>query len=263
MMNNKLLSLLGMCLLAITLVACSATDGNEQTSKEELPANESNEEPDAIEEEPEEEPVEPEVNPLLAIEDGTIIALVNKEYSLAEDYAPADLVTVDVPTILDNPEVNQLRLVAADALKLMFDKAANSDIDLHARSGYRSYQTQAQLFKSYSERNGEDAANRYSARAGQSEHQTGLVMDVTSESVNYQLEESFGETDEGKWISEHAHEFGFIVRYPKDGEAITGYVYEPWHLRFLGVDMATAVYQSGLSYEEFLEEEELTDDVKS
>lgn len=188
------------------------------------------------------------------VEDKTIIALVNKENSLSEKDIPDDLVTVDVPTILDNPEVNQLRKVAADALKEMFDAAKKDDIHLYARSGYRSYTTQDQLFKNYAARNGEEAANRYSARPGQSEHQTGLVMDVTSASVNYQLTEKFDETAEGKWISENAHRFGFIIRYPKDKEHITGYIYEPWHLRYLGVDMATKVFESSLTYEEYLEE---------
>ena len=145
----------------------------------------------------------------------------------------------------------------------MFDQAEQSGIYLHARSGYRSYQTQVQLFQSYADRNGEEAANRYSAKPGHSEHQTGLVMDVTSESVDYQLSESFGETEEGKWLKEHAHEFGFIIRYPEGAEDITGYIYEPWHIRYLGVDMATKVYESGLTYEEFLEEEGLIHEVSS
>jgi len=191
--------------------------------------------------------------------DPSIIALVNKQYHLTMDDVPEDLVTVDVPTILDNPEVNQLRKIAADALKEMFDEAKNEDIYLYARSGYRSFETQTSLFQSYVDRNGEEAANRYSARPGQSEHQTGLVMDVTSESVDYQLTESFGETVEGKWLSEHAHEFGFIIRYPKNKEHITGYIYEPWHIRYLGVEMATNVFHSELTYEELLEKEGIVD----
>jgi len=191
----------------------------------------------------------------LTDQDSTITALVNKQHSLKEDYVPEDLVKVDVPTVLNNPEVNQLRKAAADALKDMFDHAAAKGIKLFARSGYRSYQTQMQLFNNYSAKHGEEAANRYSARAGQSEHQTGLVMDVTSESVNLQLDEKFGETEEGIWLSEHAHRFGFIIRYPKGKENITGYIYEPWHIRYLGIDPATKVYESGLTYEEFVEKE--------
>lgn len=187
-------------------------------------------------------------------EDSSISVLVNKQHKLAENYAPDDLVTVDVPTVLENPEVNQLRKEAADALKKMFDHANNSGIYLYARSGYRSYQTQVGLFNSYAERHGQEAANRYSARPGESEHQTGLAIDVTSESVDFQLTEKYGDTKEGKWLVDHAHEFGFIIRYPENMEHITGYTYEPWHLRYLGVNLATEVKESNLTYEEFLVE---------
>src|SRR5699024_10934617 len=109
------------------------------------------------------------------------------------------------------------------------------------------------LFQSYVDKHGKEAANRYSAKPGQSEHQTGLVMDVTSKSVDYQLTEGFAETKEGKWLHGHAYEYGFIIRYPKDAEHITGYIYEPWHIRYLGVEMATDVFNSEVTYEEFLE----------
>lgn len=186
------------------------------------------------------------------LEPSSLAVLVNKQYSLPEDYIPSDLVTVDVPTVLPNPEIKQMRKEAADALKVMFDAAEESGVILHARSGYRSYQTQVQLFQNYTESHGEEAANKYSARAGESEHQTGLVMDVTSESVNLQISTDFGETEEGQWVSEHAQEHGFIIRYPEGKTDITGYIYEPWHLRYLGIELATAVYESGLTYEEYL-----------
>ncbi len=193
------------------------------------------------------------------MEDPSIIALVNKQYHLTANDTPEDLVTVEVPTVLENPEVNQLRKEAADALKMMFDEAKKSDIYLYARSGYRSYATQEYLFQSYVDKHGKEAANRYSAKPGQSEHQTGLVMDVTSKSVDYQLTEGFAETKEGKWLQDHAYEYGFIIRYPKDAEHITGYIYEPWHIRYLGVEMATDVFNSKVTYEEFLESEGLID----
>lgn len=271
-MANKWISVLGVSILALGLTACSDAQDNEDASKEqniEQGNTISEPEPDDLAEkdngsnEPIVEQPSDDESEEKSDEDPTITALVNKQFSLDEDYAPDDLVTVDVPTILENPEVNQLREVAAGALKAMFDKAEESDIYLHARSGYRSYQTQVYLFQNYADQHGEEAANRYSARPGQSEHQTGLVMDVTSESVNYQLTEGFGKTAEGQWVSEHAHEFGFIIRYPEGAEEITGYIYEPWHLRYLGVDMATKVYESGLTYEEYLEEERLIHEVSS
>lgn len=269
-------TILGTCILVLGLVGCSGSKNNEDVAdtedndteltdnsfENELKEDELNNssedsnEPSAENQDNEEESAEDN-------KDETIIALVNKEYSLGEEYVPDDLVPVDVPTVLENPEVNQLREVAADALKSMFEEAKKSDVYLHARSGYRSYQTQVQLFQNYSDKHGEEAANRYSARPGQSEHQTGLVMDVTSESVNYQLTESFGETKEGKWLSEHAHESGFIIRYPKNGEDITGYIYEPWHIRYLGIEMATKVYKSGRTYEEYVNEEDMIHEVTS
>lgn len=186
------------------------------------------------------------------LDPSSIKALVNKQYDLPEDYEPEDLVTVDVPTVLDNPEIRQLRESAADSLKEMFDAAEEEGIYLHARSGYRSYQTQVQLYNSYVSNHGEEAADRYSARPGHSEHQTGLGMDITSESVNYQLTEAFGDTIEGLWVKDNAHRFGYIIRYPEGKEEITGYQFEPWHLRYLGEELATEVYESNLTYEEYL-----------
>jgi D-alanyl-D-alanine carboxypeptidase len=98
---------------------------------------------------------------------------------------------------------------------------------------------------------GQTEADLVSAKPGTSEHQLGLAMDVTSESVGFDLLESFGETEEGQYIADHAHEYGFIIRYPQGKTAITGYSYEPWHLRYLGVDVATDIYNSGKTMEEY------------
>src|SRR5690625_3192692 len=294
-MKNKWISILGMSMLILLLTACSDSKSNGDAPNEDNTTNDSHNltENNTNENESNTTPENDknDTNDLTennnaeqddtnensndnnddtlndtgdnSDDDPTITALVNKEHSLEDNYAPDDLVTVDVPTVLENPEVNQLREVAADALKDMFNEAKESGIYLHARSGYRSYETQVQLFQNYVEQHGEEAANRYSAKPGQSEHQTGLVMDVTSESMNFQLDESFDETKEGKWLRDHAHEYGFIIRYPKDGEDMTGYMYEPWHIRYLGIDMATNVYESGLTYEQYLEEEGLIDEINS
>lgn len=216
----------------------------------------------AVNEEPNEIDVDPIVDKIDIISDESNTVLVNKFNSLSEDYTPEDLVTVSVPTILENPEVNQLREVASTALTNMFAAAEEEDLFLFARSGFRSYNTQVQLFNGYADKHGEEAANKYSAKPGFSEHQTGLVMDVTSESVQFQLTEQFGETPEGKWIEENAHQFGFIIRYPKGKEDITGYIYEPWHLRYLGKDVAKEVYESNVTYEEFLVEKGVIDNVQ-
>ena len=185
-----------------------------------------------------------------------IDVLVNRTYNLPDTYVPGDLVKLtDVPTVLSNPEVNQMRSVAYEALKQLFTAAKDeASYDLYARSGYRSYNTQVSLYSSYVTNHGQAAADTFSAKPGQSEHQTGLVMDITCEAMNFQLDDTFGDTDEGKWVSENAHRFGFIVRYPKGKEDITGYMYEPWHLRYLGVELAIDVYESGLTLEEYFEQ---------
>lgn len=123
-------------------------------------------------------------------------------------------------------------------------KAGQGSISI--RSGFRSYGTQTALFARYARQEGsEEAANRYSARAGYSEHQTGYAFDIGK------IDESFDQTKAFKWLQEHAHEYGFIMRYPKSKESITGYIYEPWHYRYVGVELATAVKQSGKTLEEF------------
>lgn len=182
-------------------------------------------------------------------------ALINKQRRLPADYIPPDLVRVDVPTILVFEEVNHLRRAASDALTLMVDAAeAEKAYELLARSGYRSYNTQVMLYDANVREHGEEYASRFSARPGTSEHQSGLVMDISSPVVNYQLTQDFGSTDEGIWIAENAHRFGFIIRYLKGKEDITGYAYEPWHLRYVGTDLASEIYNRGLTLEEYFTE---------
>ena len=124
--------------------------------------------------------------------------------------------------------------------------AKQEGIALWISSGFRSYSTQYGLYNRYVAGYGKNAADTFSARAGHSEHQTGLAMDI-----NY-IEDWFGDTKEGKWVAENCHKYGFIIRYPKGKDNITGYKYEPWHIRYLGKEIATEVYNSGLSLEEFL-----------
>lgn len=179
-------------------------------------------------------------------------AMVNKSRYLPEDYIPADLVRVAVPTCLVLDEVNHLREPASRALSELFAAArAEAGHELTARSGYRAYVTQKNLYNNYVRTQGQEYADQYSARPGTSEHQTGLVMDITSPGMNFALDESFGSTSEGKWVAENAHRFGFIIRYPLGKEDITGYAYEPWHLRYVGPALAEELYRRGLVMEEF------------
>lgn len=198
-------------------------------------------------------------DPQLDLEDdilnpSSITALVNKQYSLPEDYTPENLVTVEVPTVVEGLERNQMRAEAANSLQFFFADAKQEGHFLYHLSGYRSYSRQNTIFSNNVEKDGLEKASRYSAKPGESEHQSGLSVDITSEAVSFSLTAEFGETSEGIWVKENAHKYGFIIRYPKGKTGITGYVYEPWHLRYLGEELATDVYESGLTYEEYLVE---------
>ena len=183
-------------------------------------------------------------------------SVINKKRNLPSDYVPEDLVPLDdIPKSLQNPEVNQLRKTAYDALKEMFLKAREEkSYELYARSGYRSYKTQIDLYNSYVSNHGQAAADKFSAKPGQSEHQSGLSMDITCASMNFQLDDTFFDKEEGKWVAENAHRFGFIIRYPKGKEDVTGYQYEPWHLRYVGKVLAEEIYKSKLTLEEYFEQ---------
>lgn len=177
--------------------------------------------------------------------------VVNKVRALPSDYIPDDLVKLQVPTCLANPEVNQLREIAADSLEELFAEAKTQGYNLVARSGYRSYQTQKALYNSIVRNKGQAYADKYSAKPGTSEHQTGLAIDITCPVVSNQLISGFGDIDEGIWVKENAHKFGFVIRYPQGKKDIVGYEYEPWHLRYVGIQLATKIYDSGLTVEEY------------
>ena len=159
------------------------------------------------------------------------ILIVNKSYPLPKDYRP------------DNDELTP---ETSNAFEKMRVDAQAEGLNLYISSGFRSYEYQAQLYQRYADRDGYEKADTYSARAGYSEHQTGLAFDLNT------IDDSFANTPEGKWIAENCWKYGFILRYPKGKEAQTGYQYEPWHLRYLGEDMAKKVYDSGLCLEEYL-----------
>jgi D-alanyl-D-alanine carboxypeptidase len=184
-----------------------------------------------------------------------ILALVNKEQSLPANYKPNDLVIPNVPFTFaeTNVEKRYMRAEAAKALEEMFAKAKEEQIFLYAVSGYRSYERQKALFDAEVNRVGKDKAVMAVAIPGRSEHQTGLAVDITSPSVQYEITQAFGETKEGKWVAEHAHEFGFIIRYPKGKEGITGYQYEPWHLRYVGKKAAKIIFEKRITLEEYFQ----------
>ncbi|MBO4818511.1 MAG: M15 family metallopeptidase [Firmicutes bacterium] len=189
-----------------------------------------------------------------------MLVLVNKKYHVTQSYEPDDLVVVQrwVQGVGDPSQgTNAMRREAAQALNTMLDAAAAQGYDMKLRTGYRSYSYQEMLFNSYARNYGESEANKYSARAGQSEHHTGLACDLGAASQGYELRDDFGESPEGKWIKDHCCEYGFILRYI-DGtlDSVgqhTGYIYEAWHIRYVGVDAAKIITDNGWTFEEYLE----------
>ncbi|WP_066299557.1 M15 family metallopeptidase [Bacillus sp. FJAT-29937] len=183
------------------------------------------------------------------------MVLVNKQFSLPDGYAPADLIMPAVLFSFGEQDIEKayLRDEAAKALEAMFTEAKKIDIHLFAVSGYRSFDRQRAVFDAEVSKYGEEKAIQAVAIPGSSEHQTGLAMDISSQSANFELTEQFGETVEGKWAAENAHRFGFILRYPKGKEEITGYKFEPWHFRYVGKEAAAVIFDKQLTLEEYFE----------
>lgn len=184
---------------------------------------------------------------------GSIWWIVNKKRPLVpSNYVPNDLVFPAVSLRLGSgSEQMKLSAKAANEMPKLFNAAKAAGYQLILASGYRSYGVQVQLYNSYVKKDGQAAADRYSARPGTSEHQTGLAFDVCTANTACDLQQSYGQTPSGKWLAEHSYEYGFIVRYLDGKEPITGYEYEPWHLRFVGKDLASQLHASGQTMEEF------------
>ncbi len=178
-----------------------------------------------------------------------ILMLVNKDNALPKDYVPDNLTSVSAATQAASGQ--KLSKPAAAAFEKLVAAAKENDHTIKLISGFRSYETQQQLYKNYVLKDG-DYASEYSAEPGHSEHQTGLAADVSSPSVEYDLIQRFGETKEGIWLAENAHKFGFIVRYNAGKEDITGYIYEPWHIRYVGKEAALEMHLQNLTLEEYL-----------
>jgi zinc D-Ala-D-Ala carboxypeptidase len=166
------------------------------------------------------------------------IVLANKRYPMPSDYAPGESAE------------------ARAAFEKLNVAAKQAGYTFNAFSTYRSYDRQEELYNNYVAKDGQEAADRYSARPGFSEHQTGLAFDIGEASnPNDFASNRFGETEAGKWLAKHAHEYGFIMRYPDGKEDITGYMYESWHFRYVGVDIATEIYNNDSTLEEYLGEQ--------
>ncbi len=174
-----------------------------------------------------------------------ILMIVNKYYKLDKNYVPDDLVYVDSKY----GAKKQMSKVALDAFIKMFDDAKKQGYNLYIASPYRSYDYQTTLYNNYVKSDGKKEADTYSARPGYSEHQTGLAADIMARG-NSSLND-FEKTKEFDWMKKNSYKYGFILRYPKGKEYITGYIYEPWHYRYVGLDAAKVIYEKGLTYEEY------------
>lgn len=182
--------------------------------------------------------------------DGNIF-LVNRQHAISKYYAPLTRKVI-------GPGMSQtMRDDAATALEEMFAAAKEEGINLSIVSGYRSYSKQSTIYGRKKASLGEKEADRVSARPGTSEHQLGLAMDVARKGSS-QLNTSFGNTKEGQWVSANAHRFGFIIRYLEGYEEVTGYMYEPWHVRYVGKEHAQALYESGLPMEWYMSDYKLS-----
>lgn len=171
--------------------------------------------------------------------------IVNKYYKLDKDYEPEDL------TIINSKFASgtqKLRKEAADKFEEMASDMLKENLKIYAGSTYRSYSYQEGLYNRYVKKDGFKEAETYSARAGYSEHQLGLAVDIVNGKWNYLSEGD----KEYTWLINNSYKYGFILRYPRESEYITGYVFEDWHFRYLGIELATKVYESKLTYDEYI-----------
>lgn len=181
-----------------------------------------------------------------------ILILVNKHNRAPS--VPLALVKPNVtPTRPELAENTYMQPEAADALEALFAGALEDDIILYATSGFRSYSTQKAIFERKLDKMSERSANASVAKPGYSEHQTGLAMDVEGHSsLGSGLVDDFGKTPEGIWLAENCHEYGFIIRYPEGKTNITGYIYEPWHIRYVGKEAAAEIAALDVTFEEYI-----------
>ena len=255
-MLKKLLSVLLIVLAVVFGASVYMTFfGNRNAApEEEIPA----ETPvPVIAEEPEETPEpEPTFDPALFTDTDSLLVVANKKHKLPDGYVPGDLVT---PAIAQTGACT-MREPAAEAIAQMAQAAQEDGVYLKISSAYRGEDYQRSLYNGYCASYGSETADTISSRPGYSDHQTGLAADFVEgdgslNGINFNA--SFEDTASGAWLRDHAHEYGFIMRYPKGKQEITGYAYEPWHFRYIGVDYATQIYETDVycSFEEFFEVE--------
>lgn len=178
-----------------------------------------------------------------------LLTLVKKGFYLPEDYEP-ELVDPEIPVAPDcqNPKMTK---ETSDALTKMYKAAKQEGLELVVNSAYRSYQTQVETMADFVARYNTQYANEYVAQPGASEHQTGLGVDLTSQSVVEGKRITFGDTEEYRWVIKNCARFGFIIRFEDGTDGITGIAHEPWHLRYVGEDVAKEIQKNGWTFEEY------------
>ncbi len=175
--------------------------------------------------------------------------LVNKYYYLSEDYVPDDLVTVSQTYSWGEAGSQRIREVVYNAFLDMWNVANDAGYYLMINSSYRTYQDQESVYNNYRNTSGQTYADSIAARPGYSEHQTGLAIDIFSRTNTSSA--TFASSEEASWLKENAYKFGFILRYPEGKEDITGTTYEAWHYRYVGVDIATYIYEHNITFDEY------------
>jgi len=183
----------------------------------------------------------------------SIWVVVNKHHALNPvSYVPADLTVPSVPLRVPGNESMQTRKVTATALETMFAAAKTEGINLMLSSGYRSYQYQVSLYNSYVQGSSVAEADKTSARPGFSEHQTGLAADIEPLNQKCDVDACFATLPEGVWLAANAYKYGFIIRYTAGKVPVTGYSYEPWHVRYVGTELSNELHKENVeTLEEF------------
>ena len=251
--KNKKRSVVGIILLALLIgLALFMKDKMFNTNSEQKHSKHGIKETSPIFPSYDETAVEAEDGLLEVTNEQSNLVLVNKARKLPDGYEPPDLTYPIVPLHGASKDKTLMRKEAAKALEKLFEGAEAKNIVLTPVSAYRSFDRQQSLYNFYIQSHGEEWTKAYSAYPGTSEHQTGLSIDISSPNFGNKLEKEFGETKEGAWLADHAHEYGFIIRYPEDKVEQTEYNYEPWHIRYIGIKHATYLYENDLVLEEVM-----------
>lgn len=178
--------------------------------------------------------------------------LINRDYPLSKDYVPDDLIPCDFSFLASRTDDKRhLRREAANKAAGLVAQAKKAGMELYGISGYRSYARQEEIYQTRLAEVGADHVNAYIALPGTSEHQSGLALDLSCPDVGFDLVDDFAFTKEGLWLKQNASLYGFILRYPKNKTKITGYAWEPWHIRYVTKPLALYLSLTGLTLEEY------------